>query len=62
MVVIQLDSGQHRTLDGRLAKIVRWLMDNQDDIERQAKMTITFDCAGECVTPEIRLRHLPIKS
>ncbi len=66
MITVQLDSQpgsvQHRTLGGRIAKIIRWLVENRDNIENQAKMTITFDCAGESVTPEVKVRHSTLKS
>ena len=61
MIIVQLDPEHHRTVGGRVAQIIRWLVEHEVEIERPQKMTLTFDCCGESVTPEVKIRHSALK-
>lgn len=37
----------------RTAKIVRWLLDRSERIERMERVRITFNCSGQTVSTEL---------
>lgn len=43
--------------NGRLARMVRWLIDNRDRVDRPNKVQVTFDCAGRSVVVELKERE-----
>jgi len=43
--------------NGRVAKIVRWLIDNQERVSRPERVQLTFDCAGRSVEAELKERE-----
>ena len=52
--MIIVDNGkQYRVPAGRLARVIQWLIDHRDQIERADKIKVTFDFAGERIHASI---------
>lgn len=48
MIQVTID-GQKQSADGRVAKMIRWLLANAPAINAPTKFKLEFDCAGETV-------------
>lgn len=57
-VIKSNDVGRPRLLQpgSRADTIVRWLLENEDEVSRPQKVQITFDCAGRTVAVEVKKR------
>jgi len=52
-----IDGGTVYDVDGRLAVIVRWLMEVGRRVVTSGKVQVTFDCGGSSVSVEVKERH-----
>lgn len=57
MITIQIDSGHHHTLDGRVAEMIVMLVELADEIAQADRVQVTFDCAGSCVEAKVARTH-----
>ena len=51
-MIVQVD-GRSWSVSGRVAKIVLWLLQKADRIERMERVRITFNCSGGTVSTEL---------
>lgn len=51
------NDGRRYELRGRVAQMVHWLSTRADRLMESPKISITFDCAGQTVSAEIKERE-----
>ncbi len=54
MIKVQDKSGNKHELEGRLERMVDFILQNAGEIARPQNVQITFDCAGGAVSASIR--------
>ena len=51
------DGARSYEINGRVETMVRWLVRNEPRINRLPKVQVTFDCAGQQVSAEVKQRE-----
>ena len=51
-MIVQVD-GRSWSVSGRVARIVMWLLQKADRIERMERVRITFNCSGKTISTEL---------
>ena len=51
------DGSREYEVNGRVETMVRWLVKNEPRISRPSKVQVTFDCAGQQVSAEVKQRE-----